>query len=264
MDNKKSPVPSPSYEDFDPAFEWSREEGSDTLRVHLPGFKRDNLRVEVDDYGNLVTSGERVLDSTRRSRFHKAFRIPENCNVDDIYAKFENAVLYVIHPKVKTTRVADHPQDRLPVAPTVATEPQREPKPKPTAEPKREIDKKAGATALDETATKQAEETSGELVRTGQKDAGKIVEKETDRTAGPAGNGKDVVGDVKGGEATDRGIKPIDEKRNEPKTEHGISDGGPESGLAKPMQQPLLNVAVAIMVLLCLAMYVAYKLGKAT
>ncbi|EHA8587219.1 inactive protein RESTRICTED TEV MOVEMENT 2-like [Cocos nucifera] len=261
MDSKKSPGPTPSYEDFDPDFEWSREEGSDTLRVHLPGFKRDNLRVEVDDYGNLMTSGERALDSTRRSRFRKEFRIPENCNVDDIHAKFENSVLYVIHPKVKTTRLAAHPQDRLPVAQTVATEPQREPKPKPAAETKPGIDKKAGATVLDETAAKQAGEKSSELSRTAQKDAGKIVEKETDRPAGPAGNGK-VVGVVKGDEATDKGIKPIDERRIEPKTQNGISDGGPALELTKPMQ-PLLNVAVAILVLMCLAMYVAYKLGKA-
>lgn len=231
--------------------------------------------MEVDDHGNLMTSGERPLDSTRRSRFHKVFRIPGDCNVDDIYAKFENGVLYVTHPKVKTTRLADHPQDRLPVAQT--TETQREPKPKPADEPKHDMDKTAGATVMGETATKQAKGKSSELLRTAQKNEGKIVEKKTDRTAVLAGNGK-VESDVKGDEATEKGIAPIDERKKEPKTEHEISegaaagsetetvryhDGGTVLGPTKPMQ-PLLNVAVAILVLLCLAMYVAYKFGKAT
>ncbi|XP_008808771.1 inactive protein RESTRICTED TEV MOVEMENT 2-like [Phoenix dactylifera] len=252
MDTSKSPTP--NYQDVDPEFEWSQQEGSYTLRVHLPGFKRENLRVQLDDDGNLMTSGEQPLDSIRRIRFNKVFKIPEDCNVDGIHAKFENGVLYVIHPKVKTTRLADDSQRG----------------PSPVAKP-------AEAETQPAAGQQQEERKSSELVDTAQKDAEKIAEKEKDRTAGPARNGK-VAGDVRGDEGTDNGIKAVDEGRMEPKPEHVTAEGVGAASVAetvrydngrplgdptKPMQ-PLWNVAAAILVLACLAMYMAYKLGKAS
>ncbi|KAI9120704.1 hypothetical protein K1719_007737 [Acacia pycnantha] len=35
-----------SYEDFDPLCKWSRKEGRDILEVHLPGFRKDQVKVQ--------------------------------------------------------------------------------------------------------------------------------------------------------------------------------------------------------------------------
>ncbi|OVA16452.1 Alpha crystallin/Hsp20 domain [Macleaya cordata] len=102
-----------SYEDFQPAFNWVREEGLDTLVLHLPGFKKEQLRVQVDSHGNMKISGERPLDENRWSRFRKDFPIPKNCNVNEIHAKFIGGLLYVKLPK-KSIQVMAQDQPTLP------------------------------------------------------------------------------------------------------------------------------------------------------
>lgn len=59
------------------------------------------MRVQVDNNNNLKVSGERLIDGTSNkwSRFRKEFRVPNDCNLNAITAKFENATLYLIMPK---------------------------------------------------------------------------------------------------------------------------------------------------------------------
>ena len=99
------------------------------------GFKKEQLRVQVDNYGNLRTSGERPLNGNRWCRFRKEFRVPDNCNASEIRAKFENGILSITLPKLITeaepARVAPRPA-------TQAPEPQVMPK---TSEPEKAEDK---------------------------------------------------------------------------------------------------------------------------
>ncbi|MCL7051802.1 hypothetical protein MKW94_000633 [Papaver nudicaule] len=109
MDNKFQANFTRSYEDFEPVFNWVREEGLDTLVLHLPGFKKEQLRVQVDSHGNMKITGERPLEEKRWSRFRKDFPIPNNCDVNEIHAKYVGGLLYVKFPK-KITQVT--PQDQ--------------------------------------------------------------------------------------------------------------------------------------------------------
>lgn len=101
---------------FEPALR--KEETPEALLVivDLPGFRRKDLRVEDDEQGNLIISGERGvnemeeitneggrLDTTQSGRrtFRKVISIPENVNVEDITAKFKNQVLQVSLPFVQ-------------------------------------------------------------------------------------------------------------------------------------------------------------------
>ncbi|KAL9331388.1 hypothetical protein ACSQ67_000998 [Phaseolus vulgaris] len=61
-----------SYEDFDPLFVWRREEGRDTLELHLPGIWK---------------------------RFKKEFEIPSYCNDDAIHGNMMQSILSVVMPK---------------------------------------------------------------------------------------------------------------------------------------------------------------------
>ncbi|CAJ1920517.1 unnamed protein product [Sphenostylis stenocarpa] len=88
-----------SYEDFDPLFMWRREEGRDTLELHLPGFKKDQIRIHINHVGLLVISGERPLEGNRWKRFKKEFEIPSYCNDDAIHGNMMESILSVVMPK---------------------------------------------------------------------------------------------------------------------------------------------------------------------
>ncbi|KAI3877386.1 hypothetical protein MKX03_026443 [Papaver bracteatum] len=107
MDNKFQANFTRSYEDFEPVFNWVREEGLDTLVLHLPGFKKEQLRVQVDSHGNMKITGERPLEEKRWSRFRKDFQVPTSCDVNEIHAKYIGGVLYVKFPK-NITQVTPH------------------------------------------------------------------------------------------------------------------------------------------------------------
>ncbi|KAF5471930.1 hypothetical protein F2P56_008689 [Juglans regia] len=90
------------YEDFEPQTEWAREEGFDTLIVLLPGFSKEQLRVQITSSRNLRVSGERSLGNDKWRRFQKELSIPSDVETNKITAKFEGGTLYIKHPKAIT------------------------------------------------------------------------------------------------------------------------------------------------------------------
>ncbi|OAY52074.1 serine-aspartate repeat-containing protein I [Manihot esculenta] len=117
------------YEDFEPSMDWLREPGADTLRVYVPGFKKEQMKVQVTSSGNLRISGERPLaDGNKWCRFRKEIPIPSIYDHNAIGAKFEKGLLFIRHPKII---IPDNkPQDQM-INPS--TEP---PKPSPREAPK--------------------------------------------------------------------------------------------------------------------------------
>ncbi|XP_062172383.1 inactive protein RESTRICTED TEV MOVEMENT 2-like [Alnus glutinosa] len=90
------------YEDFDPPSNWASEPEHDTLILELPGFKKEQLRVQVTSNRSLKITGERSLGNNKWRRFQKEFPVPSNVDPNSITAKFEGGMLYVKHPKVIT------------------------------------------------------------------------------------------------------------------------------------------------------------------
>ncbi|XP_043700077.1 inactive protein RESTRICTED TEV MOVEMENT 2-like [Telopea speciosissima] len=90
-----------SYQDFDPLLEWIQEEGSDTLVLHLPGFKKEEVRLQLDRFGNLKITGERNVEENTWIRFIKNVQVPEaNYDSDKLLANFESEILKVTMPKI--------------------------------------------------------------------------------------------------------------------------------------------------------------------
>ncbi|XP_027368546.1 inactive protein RESTRICTED TEV MOVEMENT 2-like [Abrus precatorius] len=88
------------YEDFDPFFEWSEDEASVTLVVMLPGFTKEQLRVQVTSTPVLRINGERrIIENTWR-RFAKEFSIPSHCDNNEVSAKYERGILTIKFPKL--------------------------------------------------------------------------------------------------------------------------------------------------------------------
>ncbi|CAI7756579.1 unnamed protein product [Closterium sp. NIES-53] len=78
----------------------------------LPGLKKDEVKVQIEDKNLLTISGERtreVKEETEKyhrverstGKFLRRFRLPDNVEVDKIAATSENGVLTVTLPKFK-------------------------------------------------------------------------------------------------------------------------------------------------------------------
>ncbi|CAL4943487.1 unnamed protein product [Urochloa decumbens] len=126
------------FEEFDPSVEWSRGAELDSVRISLPGFKREDIRVLVDSHGHLRTRGERPIAGARWSRFQKDFQLPDGCNLDGIRAKFEAETLIITLPKKTPSPpvpepprrpVAAAPSQRIPPPPARLPEPPARPAP---------------------------------------------------------------------------------------------------------------------------------------
>ncbi|XVE59726.1 hypothetical protein DITRI_Ditri05aG0069500 [Diplodiscus trichospermus] len=96
MDSKPMPV----HEDFEVHTEWVHEAAEDTLIAYLPGFMKEQVKVQVTTGGTLRISGVRPIGDNRYSRFSKEIPIPSNCDQDKIRANFRNGMLHVVHPKL--------------------------------------------------------------------------------------------------------------------------------------------------------------------
>ncbi|XP_015159450.1 inactive protein RESTRICTED TEV MOVEMENT 2-like isoform X1 [Solanum tuberosum] len=94
------------YEDFMPTSELVHGKDYDTLLLNLPGFKKEELRVELNKTGILKISGQRPVGmSNKWRRFQKEFPVAVNCDRSKISAKLENGILHVKQPKMITSPV---------------------------------------------------------------------------------------------------------------------------------------------------------------
>ncbi|URE13976.1 Heat shock family protein [Musa troglodytarum] len=272
MDTKPASV-ARSYEDFKPTTELVSGEAFDTFLIRLPGFRREHVRVQIDSQGNLRTSGERPLDGRRWSRFVVEFKLPENCSLNEIRAKFENESLHLRLPKL----IAPEPVVQI-------EEREAEKKLQPPKEEKDEAAKSNGdkkmvpRTETEKAKEKEKEEKDEAAKSTGDKkmvprtETEKVKEKEET-------NSKEKVEDKKLiGEKTIRPKEEPEKEREEvkddkEKVEHGGLAGAeqpawPELGgfvmeLSQAGKTLLWKLAAAMLVLLVLVLYLEYKLTPA-
>ncbi|KAL2651553.1 hypothetical protein R1flu_019681 [Riccia fluitans] len=97
--------------------DWVETPEAHVFKADLPGLKKEEVKIHVEDDQFLSISGERnkeqvdEKDSFRRversyGKFHRQFRLPENSKVQEIAAKMENGVLTVTVPKVEIAKEA--------------------------------------------------------------------------------------------------------------------------------------------------------------
>ncbi|URE13974.1 Heat shock family protein [Musa troglodytarum] len=298
MDTKPASV-ARSYEDFKPTTELVSGEAFDTFLIRLPGFRREHVRVQIDSQGNLRTSGERPLDGRRWSRFVVEFKLPENCSLNEIRAKFENESLHLRLPKL----IAPEPVVQI-------EEREAEKKLQPPKEEKDEAAKSTGdekmvpRTEKEKVKEKEKDEaakSNGDkkmVPRTETEKAKEKEKEEKDEAAKSTGdkkmvprtetekvkekeetNSKEKVEDKKLiGEKTIRPKEEPEKEREEvkddkEKVEHGGLAGAeqpawPELGgfvmeLSQAGKTLLWKLAAAMLVLLVLVLYLEYKLTPA-
>uniref|UniRef100_K3ZE33 SHSP domain-containing protein n=1 Tax=Setaria italica TaxID=4555 RepID=K3ZE33_SETIT len=82
-------------EDFDPVVEWKLAGEVDLVEISLPGFRKDQVRVQVENHGVLRATGDRPARGGRWARFKKDLRLPDNCDADAVRARFEGEKLII-------------------------------------------------------------------------------------------------------------------------------------------------------------------------
>ncbi|CAL0317578.1 unnamed protein product [Lupinus luteus] len=99
LDQQKVQPAERVYEDFEPPSDWVHDESSDTLILMLPGFKREQLKVQIASTRILRLSGERQMSENKWRQFRKEFPIPNESDTSGVSAKFESGMLYIKLPK---------------------------------------------------------------------------------------------------------------------------------------------------------------------
>jgi HSP20 family molecular chaperone IbpA len=95
---KKNQQTPPAAATADPKFEWAEKTGSYVLRLPLPGFRKQDFRVQIDGTGRLTVRGTRT-GATGPCSLLKVFQLPSASSLDDIAGRFEAGVLTLTVPK---------------------------------------------------------------------------------------------------------------------------------------------------------------------
>ncbi|XP_021770994.1 15.7 kDa heat shock protein, peroxisomal-like [Chenopodium quinoa] len=92
--------------------DWFESPNAHFFKINVPGYNKDNVKLEVDEENVLHIKGEggkeesqgkdivwHVAERGGKGNFYRQIELPENAKVDQIKAQVENGVLTIVVPK---------------------------------------------------------------------------------------------------------------------------------------------------------------------
>ncbi|GKV47055.1 hypothetical protein SLEP1_g53994 [Rubroshorea leprosula] len=92
--------------------DWLESPNAHIFKINVPGYSKDEIRVQVEDGNMLHITGKGVEESqpkdtvwhvaergTGKGEFSREMELPENVKVDQIRAQVRNGVLTIVVPK---------------------------------------------------------------------------------------------------------------------------------------------------------------------
>ncbi|KAK4257171.1 hypothetical protein QN277_006794 [Acacia crassicarpa] len=89
----------PLVEQIVPNYGWTEDSSCHYLLVDLPGFKKEEVKLQVEGSGYITVRGERQVNEEKRVHFELVLPVPKDSDTDKIAGKFDSEILYVTIPK---------------------------------------------------------------------------------------------------------------------------------------------------------------------
>lgn len=100
---------------FNPRVDITEDENHIYLHAELPGLNKNDVNVSVNDEHMITIKGEKKIEKQEKDKsylrtersygsFMRSFLLPENVNINNIQAKFENGVLEITLNKIEPAK----------------------------------------------------------------------------------------------------------------------------------------------------------------
>lgn len=115
FENFNVPMRSGSCDFFSPRVDVKESDDSFEITAEIPGVKREDVNLDIHD-GMMTLSAElkqedkeekdgKIIRQERRyGKYQRSFHVGENVSEQDISARFEDGVLAIVLPKVKSEK----------------------------------------------------------------------------------------------------------------------------------------------------------------